>query len=94
MVRLSCVFTVDNPEGVADMIINKCSDAYPRDLPSGLAIWSASQVCSRLGIARSQYYRMLARGELPPRVQLSTARFGHRVADIERWVADRIQEVA
>lgn len=70
----------------AGQVDNRMSPFAP-----GLAIWDATEVCRRLGIARSQYYRMLARGELPPRVQLSAARFGHRAADVERWVADHIQ---
>lgn len=60
----------------------------PVDLGNSFAIWSARQVASRLGISRAQFYRIL--GTLPPRVQLSQARFGHRAADIEQWVADRI----
>ena len=83
--------------------VERQSDALPDEKPApkrphtrpeypGLAIWGAREVSDRLGISRAQIYRML--GELPPRVQLSQARFGWRAADIERWVDDRAERPA
>jgi len=45
----------------------------------------------RVGISRSTVDRLLRDGLAPPRVQLSTRRFGFRVVDVDRWIADRVR---
>ena len=45
----------------------------------------------RVGISRSTVDRLIRDGQAPPRVQLSTRRFGFRVVDVDRWIADRVR---
>ena len=57
----------------------------------GLVLWGVREVCDRLGLSRSQLYRMIAASDLPPRVRLSAGRWAWVRASIEQFVSDRTQ---
>ena len=51
------------------------------------AVLDASRAAALLGISRATLYRQLS--QMPPRVRLSTRRFGWRVSDLALWVEAR-----
>lgn len=61
---------------------NLCDLAGP-----SVAVVDARQAAALLGISRATLYRQLH--EMPPRVQLSTRRFGWRAIDLAKWIEER-----
>ena len=53
------------------------------------AIYRLPAVCEVTGLSKATIYRLLNRGEFPPKVQLSPRCVGWRVADVEAWLAAR-----
>lgn len=47
-------------------------------------------VLARCAISRSQLYALIAKGEFPRQVRLSTRSVGWTSDSIEAWIADRI----
>ena len=54
-----------------------------------IAIYRLPAVCEITGLSKATIYRLLARGEFPPRVKLSPRCVGWRVAEIDAWLAAR-----
>ena len=54
-----------------------------------IAIYRLPVVLEVTGLSKATIYRLLERGEFPPRVQLSPRCVGWRVADIDAWLAAR-----
>jgi prophage regulatory protein len=50
---------------------------------------SLKEVRQRTGLGRTTIYSNMARGEFPPRYQLTAGRIGWKESDIERWIATR-----
>jgi len=48
-----------------------------------------STVLQMLGLSSMTWNRMEARGETPPKVQLSLRRVGYRVSDLSAWLDAR-----
>ena len=48
------------------------------------AVLDARRAAALLGVSRATLYRQLA--QMPPRVRLSTRRFGWRVSDLVQWL--------
>lgn len=64
--------------------------ASPRDQSASsdhLAVVGAREAAKLLGVSLSTVNRIL--GDLPPRIRLSTRRFGWRVSDLARWAETR-----
>jgi predicted DNA-binding transcriptional regulator AlpA len=57
----------------------------------GPAVIDVRGFMMRVGVSRSTVDRLLRDGLAPPRVQLSTRRFGFRVVDVDQWIADRVR---
>ena len=62
-----------------------------RNLPP-VSIYRLPAVLEVTGLSKATVYRLLERGEFPPRVKLSTRCVGWRVADIDAWLAERAAE--
>ena len=54
-----------------------------------IAIYRLPAVCEITGLSKATIYRLLARGEFPPRVKLSPRCVGWRVAEVDAWLAAR-----
>ena len=54
-----------------------------------IAIYRLPAVCEVTGLSKATIYRLLARGEFPPRVKLSPRCVGWRVAEVDAWLAAR-----
>ena len=54
-----------------------------------IAIYRLPAVCEITGLSKATIYRLLARGEFPPRVKLSPRCVGWRVAEVDAWFAAR-----
>ncbi len=54
-----------------------------------IAIYRLPAVLEVTGLSKATIYRLLGRGEFPPRVQLSARCVGWRVADIDAWLEAR-----
>ncbi len=50
------------------------------------------EVMSRTGLRRTALYELEARGEFPPRVNLTARAVGWVESAVERWLLDRIGE--
>ena len=58
------------------------------DLPD-VAILSDKEAAEVLGVSLDTLARMTARGDAPPRVQISMRRFGRPVGSLKAWLAKR-----
>jgi predicted DNA-binding transcriptional regulator AlpA len=58
------------------------------------ALLSKQQLCDALGISRNNFDSIEARGEAPPRVQLSERRYGYAVGSVREWIAKRTEQPA
>jgi prophage regulatory protein len=47
------------------------------------------QVINKTGISRSQIYSLLARGEFPKKIQLSTRGIGFLESEVDAWIAEK-----
>ena len=54
-----------------------------------VAIYRLPAVLEATGLSKATIYRLLERGEFPPRVKLSPRCVGWRAADVEAWLAER-----
>ena len=54
-----------------------------------IAIYRLPAVLEVTGLSKATIYRLLGRGEFPPRVQLSPRCVGWRVADVDAWLEAR-----
>ena len=57
----------------------------------GAAIIDLRDFMRRVGLSKQTVYRLMAAGDAPPRIQLSTRRFGFRVRDVDHWLEQRTQ---
>lgn len=57
-----------------------------------IAIYRLPAVLEVTGLSRATIYRLLERGEFPPRVKLSQRCVGWRVADVDAWLEVRAAE--
>lgn len=49
-------------------------------------------VLARTGISKTKLYQLIAAGEFPPPVRLTTARVGWPSNEIDTWISKRIAE--
>ena len=54
-----------------------------------VAIYRLPAVLEATGLSKATIYRLLERGEFPPRVKLSPRCVGWRAVDVEAWLAER-----
>ena len=54
-----------------------------------VSIYRLPAVLVVTGLSKATIYRLLGRGEFPPRVQLSPRCVGWRVADVDAWLEAR-----
>jgi prophage regulatory protein len=47
------------------------------------------QAIAKTGLSRSTIYAMLARGEFPQKIQLSTRSIGFLESEVDQWLADK-----
>lgn len=47
------------------------------------------QVLERVGLSRRTLYTLIAAGQFPPPLKLTTTAVGWRASDIARWIASR-----
>ena len=59
-----------------------------RNLPP-ISIYRLPAVLEVTGLSKATVYRLLERGEFPPRVKLSPRCVGWRVADVDAWLDER-----
>jgi len=57
--------------------------------PPPVSIYRLPAVLEVTGLSKATVYRLLERGEFPPRVKLSPRCVGWRVADVDAWLAER-----
>ena len=62
--------------------------APERTMPEPI-FWDRRQVEARTSLSRSMIYRRMARGEFPRPVDLGGKCVRWRIADVERWLAER-----
>ena len=55
-----------------------------------IAIYRLPAVLKVTGLSKATIYRLLERGEFPPRVQLSPRCVGWRAADVDAWLEERV----
>ena len=55
-----------------------------------VSIYRLPAVLEVTGLSKATIYRLLERGEFPPRVKLSPRCVGWRVGDIEAWLEARM----
>ena len=58
-----------------------------------IAIYRLPTVLQVTGLSKATIYRLLGRGEFPPRVQLSPRCVGWRAADVDAWLEERMSPV-
>src|SRR5438067_656371 len=51
------------------------------------------QAIELTGLGRRTWYRLRAKGELPPRTRLSERRVGYRLLDLREWMAKQSQPI-
>ena len=54
-----------------------------------ISIYRLPAVLQVTGLSKATIYRLLERGEFPPRVKLSPRCVGWRVADVDAWLDER-----
>ena len=54
-----------------------------------IAIYRLPAVLEITGLSKATIYRLINRGDFPPRVQLSPRCVGWRVKDIDEWLEQR-----
>lgn len=59
----------------------------PPIVPHALAVVDVRQAAQLMNVSPTTLYRQLH--EMPPRVRLSTRRYGWRTADLVRWLEER-----
>ena len=52
-------------------------------------VLTRAETIKALGLSPDTWARMEARGETPPKLQLSARRIGYRVIDIQKWLDAR-----
>jgi predicted DNA-binding transcriptional regulator AlpA len=57
-------------------------------------VLSKRQAFKAAGLSEKTWERLEARGETPPKTQLSDNRIGYRLIDVEKWLDARRREVA
>ena len=57
-----------------------------------IAIYRLPAVLEATGLSKATIYRLLARGEFPPRVKLSPRCVGWRAVDVDAWLEARAAE--
>ena len=55
-----------------------------------IAIYRLPAVLEITGLSKATIYRLINRGDFPPRVQLSPRCVGWRVGDIDAWLERRL----
>ena len=55
-----------------------------------IAIYRLPAVLEVTGLSKATIYRLLERGEFPPRVKLSPRCVGWRAADVHAWLEERV----
>ena len=75
------------PEVIALLV----EDNSSRD---GLRVLTRPQVIALLGISKTTFDRIEARGQGPRKVRLSARRIGYRACDVKRWLTDRTEGAA
>jgi predicted DNA-binding transcriptional regulator AlpA len=58
------------------------------DLDS-VRVLTKPQTLKMLGLSSRTWDRLIARGETPPKIQISTNRIGYRVSDLKQWLDRR-----
>jgi predicted DNA-binding transcriptional regulator AlpA len=56
-----------------------------------LQVFDRSTTLEILGLDRRTFDRLEARGEAPPKIQLSPNRVGYRASDLQHWQDSRLQ---
>lgn len=54
-----------------------------------LKIIRVKELCQLISVSPTTLWRMSKRGELPPRIKISTRAVGWRESDIEEWLENR-----
>ena len=55
-----------------------------------IAIYRLPAVLEITGLSKATIYRLIGRGDFPPRVQLSPRCVGWRVGDVDEWLEKRL----
>ena len=55
-----------------------------------IAIYRLPAVVEITGLSKATIYRLIGRGDFPPRVQLSPRCVGWRVGDVDEWLEKRL----
>jgi predicted DNA-binding transcriptional regulator AlpA len=61
---------------------------------NSVRVLSKPQVLKATNLSDRTWERLEARGETPPKTQLSDNRIGYRLIDVEKWLDARRREVA
>jgi predicted DNA-binding transcriptional regulator AlpA len=49
------------------------------------------QVCARIALSRATLDRLVNSGKFPPPMRLTERRLAYNAADVERWMAERME---
>jgi predicted DNA-binding transcriptional regulator AlpA len=59
---------------------------------NSLRVFDRPATLKLLGMSDRTFDRLVAKGEAPPKIQLSTRRVGYRASDLKDWLDQRRQQ--